>query len=49
MDENGRLFLLQEQLNFINLSIVENTSKCITKITERFLRLIMEKNDTHLM
>ena len=48
MAENGRLFLSQGQLNLINLSIVRNISKCIPKITERILRLIMEKTDTYL-
>ena len=46
--ENGRLFLSEEQLNLINLSIVENNSKCIPEIIERVTPLIMEKIDTHL-
>ena len=46
--ENGRLFLSEEQLNLISLSIVENISKCIPEIIERVTPLIMEKIDTHL-
>ena len=41
-------FLSEEQLNLINLSIVENNSKCIPEIIERVTPLIMEKIDTHL-
>ena len=46
--ENGRLFLSEEQLNLISLSIVENISNCIPEIIERVTPLIMEKIDTHL-
>ena len=46
--ENGRVFLSEEQLNLINLSIVKNISKCIPEIIERVTPLITEKIDTHL-
>ena len=46
--ENGRLFLSEEQLNLINLSIVENISKCIPETIERVTPLITEKIDTQL-
>ena len=46
--ENGCLFLSEEQLNLINLSIVENISKCIPEIIERVKPLIMEKIGSHL-
>ena len=48
MAENERLFLSEEQLNLINLSIVENISKYIAKLIERVTLPIMEKIDTHL-
>ena len=48
MTENERLFSLEEQLNLINFSIVENISKCIPETLERVTPLIMEKVATHL-
>ena len=48
IDEYGRFFLSEEQLNLINHSIVENISKCIPEIIKSVTPLIMEKIDTHL-